>query len=176
MAVLAPCGGTTVVWGLTFHKLPVVGLVVRFSLVSLLILLVLRLVVGVFLILGLRGVNRMLVLSSNNTFASFVILLSFSPLKGLLFFILYVVLLWVTFGYFSFRVISICLLLGFMGMPPLFLFQSKWVTMEFLWSVNTLYSFVLGVVSGVSSLVYIRFVYLIDCECSLTRGMAFYLV
>lgn len=152
-----------------------IGIVIRFSLLTFLVPLTLRLMMGVGFLVGLRRVNRMLVLSSNNTFTSFIILLCLSIIRGLLLFMLYVVLLWNTFNYFSLRVTSVCLLFGFIGMPPLFLFQVKWIVIEALWEMGSVYSLRLGVISGVSSLIYIRFIFLVYYELALSQRMSFYL-
>jgi len=172
---LSHCNRQTIIWAITIHKLPIVGIILALAFTSFLIPFTLRFTLGVLIIISFRRINRMLLLSSNNTFTSLIILLCLTPLRGLLFFLLYILLLWRTLNFLSSTISSLLLLFGFIGIPPLFLFQSKWIVTELLWTINSLCSILFVSASVISSIIYIRFVFLINFELFLAQSTIFFL-
>jgi hypothetical protein len=123
--ILRERDGPSFIWGITFHKVPIIGVFIRACTLSLLPLLFFRLVGGAVLFLYLREINDLLFLSSRNTLVTFLILVVFYPFRAFIVFLLYRSVLWGVCFYIVPRRTRVCLMVGLIGLPPFLLFQLK---------------------------------------------------
>ncbi len=174
--VLLNSSRSCLIWALTFHKLPIVCLIRSLNFFNLISLFVFRTITGVFYILSLRNINSIIVLSSSNTLASFFIILCLTPGCGVFFFSLYSLLLWTSINQSKISVNSAFLLFGLIGLPPFIFLQIKWEVLNLLLERNFLQSLLFRFSSGISSIIYIRFIFFIDLELNIRRGASFFFI
>ncbi len=162
ISALSSCRREALVWAISIHKAPVTIFFIRFKIMSAIPLLIFRLVRGAFFLLRAGETRRMVVLSSRNVFSSLFLFLWFLRGEGILFFLCYCFILWRILLRQRARLDRIFFFIGLIGVPPLLLFQIKWMVLYPLFQEAwaPVFLFILG--SALATVGYIRYCFLID--------------
>ena len=144
------------VWGLSFHKLPLLIVWWRFAFISASLFFLFRFLVGAILIITQGDIQSILILSSGNTIVRGFILFCVERSWAFFFFIGYIFALWRRFFAREANIGNIFLFFGLLGLPPFFFFQAKWILVEELQKIGMVSVSVFVGGSGVAVVAYIR--------------------
>lgn len=149
---------TTFIWGITLHKVPLILLSSLFSVYWNWVFLGIRFILGTLVIFILGDTRRTLVVSSRNTLVLLLLLLIFEWAYAFLIFIMYIGLFWRRYNLRKIGLERRIIILGVAGIPPFLFLQLKLLVFWNFFNRREVYCLLLTILSGVSSLAYIRLI------------------
>lgn len=164
------------VWGLTFHKFPLLLLIREIISPWRIRFLSLSFLRGAVLIFKLGETRGILILSSRNSLVLIVLLLILDLSGGFILLLCYIGVFWRGWILREQRINRIFLLLGIIGFPPFLFFQLKWRVFFLLLNRRELLSLFLAVSSGVAAVAYVRLALLFDFSVLRWRELSFLLL
>lgn len=162
VSVLSSCRREVLIWGISIHKIPVIIFFISLKIISILILLVFRLIIGALFLFRAGEVRRIIILSSRNIFSSIFLFLWLLRREGLFFLFCYCFILWGSLLRQSSGLNSVFFFIGLIGAPPLLLFQIKWMLLYPLFQENWRYVFIFILASTIAAISYVRYCFLAD--------------